>query len=70
MSDPRIFICYRHDGDHARTHRLYDRLKREFGADEVFMDEFTVRAVPRSASTSPSSYAGARSCSSSSGRDG
>lgn len=43
MSDPRIFICYRHDGDHARTHRLYDRLRSEFGADELFMDAFTVR---------------------------
>jgi branched-chain amino acid transport system substrate-binding protein len=43
MSDPRIFICYRHEDDDTRTRRLYDRLSREFGADEVFMDEITVR---------------------------
>jgi hypothetical protein len=34
----RIFISYRREGDAAQAGRIADRLKNEFGPDQVFMD--------------------------------
>ena len=35
---PKIFVSYRRGGVKARTYRMADELKRQFGSDNVFLD--------------------------------
>jgi len=39
----RIFVCYRHDDTTGHAGRLFDDLKKEFGADSVFRDVDTIK---------------------------
>lgn len=41
---PRIFLNYRKDDSEAYAGRLHEVLSREFGGDDVFMDEFSIRS--------------------------
>lgn len=40
---PRIFLNYRREDADAFAGRLHETLVREFGADDVFMDQFSIR---------------------------
>jgi hypothetical protein len=40
---PRIFLSYRHEDTEPYAGRLHEALVREFGFDDVFMDEFSLR---------------------------
>jgi hypothetical protein len=40
---PRIFLNYRRDDSEAYAGRIHETLIREFGPDDVFMDQFSVR---------------------------
>ena len=39
---PRVFVSYRHSGEAFLPGRLRDRLVAEFGADDVFVDVFSL----------------------------
>ena len=41
---PRIFMSYRRDDSEVYAGRLHESLVRTFGQEEVFMDQFSIRA--------------------------